>query len=85
MVTQTREMTKEVFLSLSDDTKVKMHNHQFLVKEDEWNEVFNWIIQNLSDPYYFEIEHSNTSPSKTRRWILLYNVEDATAFKLKWI
>ena len=85
MVTQKREMTKDVFLSLSDDIKIRMHNHQFLVQQTDWKDVLNWTIQNLSDPYYFETEHNKTDGSKTRYWVLLYSVEDATAFKLRWL
>ena len=85
MISQTREMTKDVFLSLDDETKVKMHNHQFLVEHSDWRDVFGWLLANTFDPFYIETEHSKTHVSNTRHWVLFYRDEDAAAFKLRWL
>ena len=83
MVKQTRCISNKTFFSLSDSTKMRMHNQQFYITLDEWKEIFKWIENNFSNPYFIEIERG---PDKeiVNRWILIYGKEDAVAFKLRW-
>ncbi len=79
MVSQISQMTKDSFLSLSDDAKLKMHRQQFYIEPNEWDEVHEWLAHdNLSGPYYIEQEDKKI-------WILLYDETDAVAFKLRWV
>ena len=82
MVWQTRQINKVVFLTLSDDTKMKMHVQQFCIPEEQFKEVNAWVIQNFTEPYY--IEGSDSEYDK-RQWLLIYGEADAVAFKLRWL
>lgn len=80
MIFQTSEMNSGMFFSLSDETKIKMHQQQFCIPFEEWNEMNNWIDENIFGSYYIE-----TDGGDSVRWILIYEETDAMAFKLKWM
>ncbi len=85
MVTQAREMSDRVFLSLSEETKIKMHNQQFFIdSNDDWSTINEWIGENAMEPYHLEVD-SGGKNGKTRRWVFFYDAADAAAFKLRWL
>lgn len=77
MVRQVREMGDVTYNGLSEETKIKMHNQQFIINEDEWDEVWEWILSNTQHPYYYERINGV-------RYIQFYKATDATGFKLRW-
>ena len=78
MARQLKQIGKDVFLSFSDKLKLEMHRYQFEVETDDFDEVDDWLRQNISEPYYIEF-------SDDFSFVMLYNEEDAVAFKLRWL
>lgn len=77
-IQQTREIGKDMFLSLSEETKIQMARQQFFVPENEWNEVREWINSMTTDLFYLEQKPG-------RSWFMFYSKEDAVNFKLTWV
>ncbi len=76
-IKQTREMSKDMFLSLSDKVKLKMARQQFSFPSKDLSTVYPWLNEN-ADLFY--LEHI-----KDQVFIFFFAEEDATAFKLMWI
>jgi len=78
MARQLKQMGKDVFLSLSDELKLEMHRRQFEVDSEDSDEIDDWFVENMSEPYYIEFNND-------LNYVMLYNDEDAVAFKLRWL
>jgi len=76
-ITQTKEMSKEVFLSLSDEVKIKMTRQQFFFSLNDLKTLYPWLHE-ITDVFYLE-------QTKDRMFVLFLSEEDATAFKLTWM
>lgn len=79
-ISQTKELSKDTYLSLSDKIKIKMNELQFSLVQDEKvvDPIKKWLRTETNHPYYFE---HNASTS----WVLFINEADAVAFKLRWM
>lgn len=79
-------MTKDVFLSLSDELKLKMTSNQIFVsisKDDDitYQDIFSWLCDNTSAPFYMIDEKKH---DMVKMWIYFYEETDFIAFKLRW-
>jgi len=78
MVTQTKELSSDTYLSFSDEIKIRMNELQFSVSTEESEEIEEWLRTGVSHPYFIE-------RGATTSWVLFINEEDAVAFKLRWM
>ncbi len=76
-ITQTKEMSKDMFLSLSDELKIKMTRHQFFFSLDDLSTLYPWLHE-ITDVFYLE-------QAKEQMFVFFLAEEDATAFKLTWM
>jgi len=81
-VRQAREMGKEVYLSLSEETKIAMHGRQFYISRTAYPEIIKWIHTRTQHPYRIERELDNII-GKFKYWVLFYSEEDAILFKME--
>ena len=77
MIRQTKELSKDTYLSLGDRIKIKMNELQFSLSKDRSEEVEKWLRTGVNHPYYVE-------RGTTTNWFLFVSEEDAVAFKLRW-
>jgi len=77
MISQTKELSKDTYLSLSDEIKITMNELQFFILTEESEETEEWLRTGTNHPYYIE-------RGAITNYILFINEEDAVAFKLKW-
>lgn len=80
---------KDVFLSMSDKTKLKMMTNQlfFVIEEDDdhdYQNVFTWLCENSSSPFYVEKELVKDK-KRVKGWVYFYEETDLVAFKLRWM
>ena len=78
MVTQTKELSSDTYLSFSDEIKIRMNELQFSLSTEEFEEIEEWLRTGINHPYFIE-------RGATTNWVLFVNEEDAVAFKLKWM
>lgn len=78
-ITQTKEMSSDTYLSLSDEMKIDMNCRQFHLPESRTEEIETWLRTGTNYPYFIE-QHEEENQS----WVLFINEEDAVAFKLRW-
>lgn len=78
MVTQTKELSSDTYLSFSDEIKIRMNELQFSLSIEEFKEIEKWLRMGINHPYFIE-------RGATTNWVLFINEEDAVAFKLKWM
>ena len=76
-IQQTKEMSKDMFLSLSDEVKLKMARQQFNFALEDLPTLYPWLNEN-ADVFYLE-------QIKETVFIFFLAEEDATAFKLTWM
>ena len=76
-IIQTREMSKDMFLSLSDEMKLQMARQQFSFPIKDLDTLYPWLNEN-ADVFYLE-------QIKETVFIFFFAEEDATAFKLTWM
>lgn len=74
---QTKELSKDTYLSFSDEIKIRMNEFQFFISVEESKEVEKWLRTETNHPYYIE-------RGATTNYILFITEEDAVAFKLRW-
>lgn len=78
MISQTKELSKDTYLSLSDETKIKMNEFQFSLSTEDSEKAEKWLRTGTNHPYYIE-------RGAITNYILFINEEDAVAFKLRWL
>jgi len=74
---QTKELSKDTYLSFSDEIKIKMNELQFFISTEESEKAEKWLRTGTNHPYYIE-------RGATTNYVLFMNEEDAVAFKLRW-
>lgn len=77
MIWQIKEFGKEVFLSFSDELKIKILRQQFAYVEQQHDEIKTWLRANANEPYFFELITDHY-------WVRFVDETDAAAFKLRW-
>jgi len=77
---QLKEIPIKTFLSFDDDLKLKMINQQFAFPSEHYNEVLEWLRNNMNNPYII----SEDKPSEKHTWIKFVDETDFMAFKLRW-
>ena len=82
---QLKEISKETFLSFSDELKIKMHQQQFVFSGDRYDEIRGWLIANVNHPYHFDGPKISANNKKKHVWLMFVDVDDAAAFKLRWM
>ena len=78
MVSQTKELSKDTYLSLNDEIKIRMNELQFSLSAEDSEKAEKWLRIGVNHPYYIE-------RGAITNYILFVNEEDAVAFKLKWM
>ncbi|KKL14455.1 hypothetical protein LCGC14_2515520 [marine sediment metagenome] len=78
MISQTKELSKDTYLSLSDEIKIIMNELQFSLSTEDSEKAEKWLRTGINHPYYIE-------RGAITNYILFVNEEDAVAFKLKWM
>jgi len=80
-IKQTKELSKDTYLSLSDGIKITMNELQFSILTEESEEIEEWLRTGTNHPYYIEcyIERGVIT-----NYVLFISEEDAVAFKLQW-
>ena len=81
-----KHLPEKVFLSLSDETKIKMATNQLFINcdnSDEYDEVFEWLCDNTLQPFYI-IKEPQPDNKEIRSWIFFYDDIDLAGFKLRW-
>jgi len=81
-VRQTREMDKELFLSLPEKTKIDMLGRQFYISRTAYPKIQKWIFNRAQHPYRIERELDKFT-NKFKYWVLFYSKEDAVLFKME--
>jgi len=76
-INQTKELSKDTYLSFSDETKTRMNEFQFFHSVEESEEIEEWLRTGTNHPYYIE-------RGALTNYILFISEEDAVAFKLQW-
>lgn len=79
---QIKEISPDTYKSLSDDLKIKMVNQQFAFPVEHYDEVREWLIENMKNPY--TIDQLKNTAKQEHVWIKFVDEADATAFKLRW-
>ena len=77
-IVQFKDICTDIFLSFSDDLKLKMCSQQFSFPDDITEEIRKWIEENITDVYYIEY-------GDVHNFVLFVKEEDAMAFKLRWL
>lgn len=78
MISQTKELSNDTYLSFSDGIKIKMNELQFSISVEESVKAEKWLETGTNHPYY--IEHGAIT-----NYILFVDEADAVAFKLRWL
>jgi len=78
-IAQLKDLGEEIYLSLSDEIKMKMCSQQFAFNIDD-DEIIDWIHENANEVYYIE----QGDEDQHRSFVLYFSAEDAMAFKLRW-
>ena len=86
-VTHIKSMATDMFLSLSDETKIKMIRNQlfFMIHDDDdhnYQDVFTWLCDNSVNPFYIVKEKDKDS---IKAWVYFYDEVDVVSFKIRWI
>lgn len=89
-ISQMKYIPQNVFLSLSDEMKLRMISNQIYVALDidetvDYNDIFGWLCENVAEPFHVIDEDKNASNKKTKMWIYFYEESDMVAFKLRWV
>jgi len=89
LVTQMKYIPEAVFLSLSDETKLRMVTNQIYVSitdkdVDTWHDIFHWLCENVDGPFHM-LDEKDKNNIKTKSWIYFYEETDMMAFKLRWV
>ena len=77
---QLREIPQDAFLSFDDDLKLKMLNQQFAFPSEHYDEVLDWLRNNMNNPYRIDAD----DPSSAHTWVKFVDETDFIAFKLRW-
>ncbi len=78
VINQTKELSKETYLSFSDEIKIRMNELQFSLSAENAGKAEKWLRTGVNHPYYIE-------RGAIMNYILFINEEDAVAFKLRWL
>lgn len=82
-IDRSKELSKDIYLSLSDKLKMKMNENQFMISEDTYSdEMHEWIFTETNHPFHIE---EGSYDDDEDRWVLFTDETDAVAFKLRWI
>ena len=79
---QIKEISSDTYNSFSDDLKLKMINQQFAFPSEHYDEVREWLLENMKTPY--TIDQLKSPIEKKHVWIKFVDEADAAAFKLRW-
>ena len=81
-IDRSKELSKDIYLSLSDKLKIKMNENQFMISEDAYtDELHEWIYTETNHPFHIE---DGSYDDDEDRWVLFTDETDAVAFKLRW-
>ena len=85
-VSRTKHIPESVFMSFSDETKIRMTNNQVYVyicddEEDDWQTVFSWLCDNVSNSFAHGEEKDDDG---INLWLYFYEESDMVAFKIRW-
>ena len=86
-VAKLKVMTEKIFLSLSDNAKLKMISNQLFiyVSLEEYEKMWIWLCDNTSEPFHIAKERDKDQDTYYKCWIYFYEETDLVAFKLKWM
>ena len=75
----------DVFLSLSDEVKLKMSGNQIFVYSENFDvhqKMFLWLCENTNNVFHIKEESKDDGSRKC--WIMFLDETDYMAFKIRW-
>ena len=85
-IVRNKQVSDEVFMSFSDETKIRMTNNQVYIflpddGEETWETIYIWLCENNSNIFSYEEKRDDDGQ---KIWICFYEESDMVAFKLRW-